>query len=201
MSQDPEALVPVEPARPPDPYERTYMPGEGVVLYRDKNRASWHLHAVFALSTMAVFGAALAAGGAAGGAVGLAIGLPMIALLWLLFAVLRVTVSEGHVSVQYGLFGPKIPIAAIESAEAVRYDWKKFGGWGIRRSLTGEVEWLYNMPGDGGNAVRIIWRDAKGRRRIHLIGSRRAEELARQIGRARAALPAGARPAALTEGE
>lgn len=200
MSQEPNALVPVEPTRPPDPYERAYMAGEGAVLYRDKSRAPWQLHAIFALSTAAVFGAALAAGGAAGGAVGLAVGLPMLALTWLLFAVLRVTVSEGHVNVQYGLFGPKIPIAAIESAEPVQYDWKKFGGWGIRRAMTGDHEWIYNMPGDGGRAVRIVWRDAKGRRRIHLIGSQRSEELARQIGRAQAALPEGARSATLTPG-
>lgn len=201
MSQDPEALVPVEAARPPDPYERAYMPGEGVVLYRDKSRAPWQIHALFAFGVLSVFGTALAAGGAAGGALALALGLPVIAVAWLLFAVLRVTVSEGHVNVQYGLFGPTIPIAAIESAEAVRYDWKRFGGWGIRRSLVGDGEWLYNMPGDGGRAVRIVWRDARGRRRIHLIGSRRADELARQIARARAALPAAARPTALTSGE
>src|SRR5690606_32772553 len=104
MAEESNALVPTDPARPPDPYERRYMAGEGVVLYRHKHRAPWQLHAIFAASMVALFGAALAAGGASGGAVGIAVGLPLVALVWLLFAVLRVTVSEGQVNVQYGLF-------------------------------------------------------------------------------------------------
>lgn len=195
MAEDSTALVPAEPARPPDPYEQRYMAGEGAVLYRHKHSAPWQLHTIFALSMAAVFGAALAAGGAAGGAVGIAVGVPMIALVWILFSVLRVSVSEGHVNVQYGLFGPKIPLAAIEHAELVQYDWRRIG-WGIKRSLAGE--WFFNMPGDGGRAVRIVYSDARGKRRAVLVGSPRADELLLQIGRARKALPAGAAPAALT---
>lgn len=198
MVEEPNALVPVEVARPPDPYERHYMAGEGAVLYRHKHRAPWQLHAIFAASMIAVFGAALAAGGAGGGAVGIAVGLPLIALVWLLFSVLRVTVSEGQVNVQYGLLGPKIPIAAIESAEVVEFDWKRLGGWGIRRSFSGE--WIYNMPGDGGRLVRIAWHDARGRRRVIQIGSPRADELLHQIQRAQRALPPGASRSALKPG-
>src|SRR5690606_17216819 len=107
---------------------------------------------------------------APGGWMGAAVTVPVMFLLWTLFSVLRVTVSEGAVNIQYGLFGPKIPIGAIESAEATTYHWAKFGGWGIKRSLDGE--WIYNMPGDQGRAVRIVWRDARGRRRVTWIGSR-----------------------------
>lgn len=199
MAEEPHALAPVEPARPPDPYEQRYMTGDGLVLYRHKLSAPWQLHAIFAISLAAVFGAALAVGGAAGGAVGIAVGLPMLALVWLLFSVLRVTVSEAHVNVQYGLFGPKIPIAAIEQAEVVQYDWRRFGGWGIRRSLAGE--WIYNMPGDGGRAVRIVWRDDRGKRHVTHVGSPRADELRHQIRRAQNTLPASARPSALHPGD
>src|SRR5690606_24744972 len=136
---------------------------------------------------------------ASGGAVGIAVGLPLVALVWLLFAVLRVTVSEGQVNVQYGLFGPKIPIAAIEAAEIVEFDWKRVGGWGIRRSFAGE--WIYNMPGDGGRLVRIVWRDLRGRRRVTQVGSPRADELLRQIQGAQKALPPGARAPALKASE
>lgn len=167
------------------------MPGEGVVLHRERRRAPWQLHALFA--------------GIAGlyALLGLAqpwalLALPPLLLLWLVFAVLRVTVTEGHVHVQYGLFGPRIPVAAITSSELIRYDWKGYGGWGIRRP--GERVWAYNMPGEGGQAVRIVWRDAEGPRTT-VIGSPDAARLAERIARARRALPAGAAPAALPPGE
>ena len=76
-----------------------------------------------------------------------------ILVIWAMFMVLRVAVNTAHVHVQLGLFGPKIPIADILSCEATTYDWKKFGGWGIRRSFDGE--WAYNMMGDAGRAVRL----------------------------------------------
>jgi hypothetical protein len=190
VATEPKDLVPIEAASLPDLYERKYMASEGVVLFRDKTRASWPMHAIFLVAMTTVTVTSLAAGTA----FGLLFGLPTLAIVWLLFSVLRVTVSERAVNVQYGLFGPKIPIAAIESSEAVTYDWKRFGGWGIKRSRDGA--WIYNMPGDGGRAVRIVWRDARGRRRTTLIGSRQSTELAAQIerallGRGQAALPPG----------
>jgi hypothetical protein len=115
--------------------------------------------------------------------------------LWALFSVLRFTISERAVVVQYGLFGPTIPIESIESAEAVDYDWKKFGGWGIRRSLDGE--WMYNMPGDGGRALRIVWTDKHGERRITGIGMPAPEPAAAAIAQARRALPSVREPEAL----
>lgn len=199
MADESTALVPVDPARPPDLYERRYMAAEGVVLYRHKHRAPWQLHAIFVASVVAVLGAGFAAGGLVAGAIGAAVGLPMLALTWILFSVLRVSVSEAHVNVQYGLMGPKIPLAGIEQVELVQHDWRRLGGWGIRRSLAGE--WVYNMPGDGGRAVRIVWRDARGKRRAVHVGSPRADELLQQIRRAQRALPAGASPAALAPGE
>lgn len=46
------------------------------------------------------------------------------------------------------------------------------------------------MPGDGGRAVCITWRDRKGKRKITYVGSRESERLARQINHARALGPA-----------
>jgi hypothetical protein len=194
MPREPNDLVPVEAGRTPDLYERKYMPGEGVVLYRDKRRAPWQLQALFAASGLAVMLATIASGQLWA----LAIGLPPLLIVWLLFAVLRVTISEGHVNVQYGLFGPKIPISAIEKAEAISYDWKTYGGWGIR--YAGRREWMYNMPGDGGRAVRITWRDARGTRTT-AIGNRHAEALVSAIRQAQIALPAGPTQPALPPDE
>lgn len=193
--RDSEALAELEGSRVPDPYEAEYMRGEGVVLYRDKSRAPWPLHALFGAISALTLATAFTGPGAW---VGAAATLPLLLLMWLLFSVLRVTVSEGNVNVQYGLFGPKIPMTAIESAEAVEYDWKRFGGWGIRMNAKGE--WIYNMPGDGGRAVRVVWRDRKGKQKITYIGSLESENLARQIASARALAPAPS-PGALSEGQ
>ncbi|MCB9749538.1 MAG: hypothetical protein H6713_05970 [Myxococcales bacterium] len=183
----PNAIVEM---RTPDLYEMTYMKGEGLVYHRAKEVAPWPLHALLG-------GVALIEVIAAAATWTLAplLALPILALVWAMFSVLRVTVSEGEVSIQYGVFGPKIPIDAIESAEATTYDWKKFGGWGIKRNLKGE--WIYNMPGDGGRAVRIRWTNAKGRRRVTLVGSKEPHELAAAIGKAQRRLPGGAAPKAL----
>lgn len=195
MAREAKELVPVDGARGPDLYERKFMAGQGTVLHRDKSRAGWPIHAIFGASMLAVLGSAVASGAW----LIVPAALPVLALLWLMFSVLRVTVSAGSVKVQYGLFGPEIPVAAIESAQATSYDWKQFGGWGIRRGRGGE--WIYNMPGDGGRATRIVWRDARGKRRVVLIGSRRAEALAAAVQQAQLALPAGAEREALAEGE
>ena len=195
MADEPTALVPTPANRLPDAYEQKFMAGRGTVLYRDKRRAPWPLHALLGTAMLISVGAVIASGEL----IGLLIGPPLIAISWLLFSVLRVTVSTGSVNVQYGLFGPEIAMSAIESVEATNYDWKQFGGWGIRRSSAGE--WIYNMPGDGGRAVRIVWRDRKDRRVVTLIGSPHHEQLAAQIQSARAALPAAAQRDALPPGE
>ena len=183
MADERRSLVRVDEARLPDAYEAKFMAGEGTVLYRDKRRAPWPLHALLGAAALTVVAGSVVSGEL----LALAIALPLLAMIWVLFSVLRVTVSAGVVAVQYGVFGPQIPVAAIELCEATTYDWKKFGGWGIRRGRAGE--WLYNMPGDGGHAVRIVWRDRNGRRRVTLIGSRHADQLASKIKGARTALP------------
>ncbi len=170
-----------------DAYERTYMTGLGEVLYRGKRPAPRWMQLL--TGSMAIVGVAMFFTPA--WATGLVF-VPLGIVLWALFSVLRFTVAHGGVKVQYGIFGPTIPTPAIESAEAVDYDWKKFGGWGIRRSLAGE--WIYNMPGDHGRAVRIVWRDARGARRVTLIGTPNPESAVAAIGVATASL----RPAAVS---
>jgi hypothetical protein len=170
-----------------DAYEREYMKGEGLVLYRDKQRTPWPMTALLGgLGVVSLLPLLLGAPGAWLSAV---ITLPLLFVVWVLMGVLRVTVSQGAVDVQYGVFGPKIPIAAIESVAPTEYKWTTVGGWGIRRGPGGS--WVYNMPGDGGRAVKIDWRDAKGRRKVTLIGSRDHHALARAIAQARRALPGG----------
>lgn len=183
VRKPPTDLALAEDVRLPDAYEQNFMGDDGVVLHRDRHHAPWRLHAAFAV--LAGFVAVSAV--VTGQWLGLMIGLPTVALVWLLFSVLRVTVSTRRVNVQYGLFGRKIPVATIESSEVITYDWLR--GWSPRRSHAGK--WI-NLE-----AVRIAWRDRKGRRCVTLIGSRHADVLAAQIELARSALPASMPPPAL----
>lgn len=172
-----------------DDYEAKHMTDEGAaMLYRDKFITPWPWHAlmgsVTALSLVAV---ALDPNAAAWiGALTAAITI----MTWLLFAVLRVSVSTQQVRVQLGLFGPAIDVASITRCEAVEYDWKKFGGWGIRRAADGE--WAYNMMGDAGQAVRIVYEKSPGDERSVIVTAEQPGLLADAVNRARALRAGGA---------
>lgn len=192
MSDESNAIA-VESKDAIDEYERKYMAGQGSVLMRTKRPAPKWLQAVMGSGAIA----GLAMFFTPAWITGLFL-VPLGIVMWALFSMLRFTVSEGAVNVQYGLFGPTIPTAAIESAEAIDYDWKKFGGWGIRLSRDGE--WMYNMPGDNGRAVRIVWHDAKGKRKVTNVGMPDPAPAVSAIANARAALPAAPEANALGDG-
>ncbi len=167
--------------REPDAYEARYMGGPEV-FYRDKIAYPWYVHLFFALVSLlpvAVFFVP-----------GAPIWVPLlqlgiIALTWSLLSTLRVAVSPDTVHVQYGLFGPKIPVASIKSCEPVKYNIFKYGGYGIRYSIF-DGTWAFNMPGDRRRAVRLHYRTPKGALRKFVIASPDPHALARAINRARA---------------
>ncbi len=194
MSEPEQALVRAETSEVPDAYERDYMRGEGTVLYRDKMVAGAKFNLFLATLGALVVGASAIEGSM----LAALITLPLLAMVWVLFGVIRVTVSEEALNIQYGIFGPTIPMRAIESATAIQYTWASFGGYGIRKAPDG---WMYNMMGDGGNAVRIVWRDPKGASKVTYVGTKTAETLAKQIRRGQRALgPAQPQPQ-LAEGQ
>lgn len=176
-------------SNPQDDYERKFMPGKGMMLHRAKAKMPRVFTALMGLGAVGMAATALAGGGAI---IGGLLGAGAMLLTWTSLSVLRVAVSEGTVHVQYGIFGPEIPVAAIEHVERFQYNWMRYGGYGIRRGWNGE--WMYNVPGDGGNAVRIVWRDSKGRRKTTCIGTRDADTVYRAIVKAR-----GVMQRALTE--
>ena len=106
---EPNALVPVE-AAPLDAYEQRYMEGQGAVLYRGKRPAPKWMQLL--LGSTGLVGLLMFATPA--WVTGLVL-VPMGFLLWALFAVLRFTVSERAVKIQFGLFGPTIPTRAPPS--------------------------------------------------------------------------------------
>lgn len=161
-----------------DTYESAYMPGEGKMLARHRMVAGRTYNTFMgALMALSVIPAVIS-----GEFLAMAITAGVMAAMWVGLGVLRVSVSEGLVNVQYGTFGPTIPVHSIVKVEAIEYSaLKDFGGWGIRRGRDG---WMYNMMGDGGHAVRILWRDAEGTATVTYVGMRDAVEVAANIRKA-----------------
>jgi hypothetical protein len=176
---EPEAPNPEAPAAPaaraPDAYESKYMAGEGGALYFDKIAAPRSFHLLLLLPLLVVIGSVVASH--APFFVPLISAIPLL-LVWMLFSVLRISVTRKAVHVQYGLFGPTIPVDAITACEAVDYDFQQYGGWGIRYGRDGSV--AYNMMGDGGRAVRIAYTKG-GKSKTVLLASRDPERLAAAI--------------------
>ncbi|MFO0611371.1 MAG: hypothetical protein U0414_02200 [Polyangiaceae bacterium] len=169
-----------------DDYENQYM-GGGAILYQTKAKAPWTFHLVM-LSPILFSSLVLTLSSFAPKAPSW---LPLMILpsvlfilpLWLLFSVLRVTVTATHVHIQYGLFGPKIPLEAITACEGVAYDWKKYGGFGIRRGADGST--AYNMMGDQGRAVKLTWMDERGRPATTLVSAQDPDAFVRAVNQAK----------------
>ena len=170
----------IEAAGGVDAYEREYMNDGELVVMREKTRMDWRATGFAAAAS--IFVVAWSATHGLGLGLGLGVGVGLF-LFSLLFAVLRVRVTTEHVEVQYGLIGPKIPLHAIESIEAVEHEWTGFLRWGV--SPLGRGEWLYSIAGDEGRAVKIVWRNLEGRRQVHYVGSFEHQELAAAIKAAR----------------
>ena len=171
----PDALL-----REPDAYEKAFMgPGESVVL-RDKMSAHPVLHALMAIGVIAGVASVIATGQPI-----LMAALPLLVglLAWSSIATLRTTVSGENLHIQYGIIGPTIPIEDIQSAEPIDYSWVKYGGWGIRYSIT-DGSWCYNMVGDGGKAVEVHY-VKNGKPKKVLVASKQNVLLADAINRAR----------------
>ena len=171
----------------PDPYEAKYMSGPDGALYFAKMTAPRFFHLLFLLPLLVSTGSALVSHAPL--LVPLLSAIPLF-VVWILFSTLRISVTTKEVHVQYGLLGPRIPIEAIESCEACEYDWKQYGGWGIRFGRDDRV--AYNMLGDKGRAVRITYKKGAKLKKV-LLAARDPERLATAIQQARAmALTGGA---------
>ena len=159
-----------------DEYEKKYMGGEGA-LARSRAMMPWWFHLVIAVAAAVSVFSAIATG-----TLGSVIGLPLLALVWLLFLYLRVTVTADTVHVQLGLFGPKIATADIVDVAVAQYDALKYGGWGIRLGLDGSV--AYSVPGYGGRGLRIRF-NKNGKERVVFVTSPNPDELVAAIDKAR----------------
>jgi hypothetical protein len=160
-----------------DDYERRFM-GDGEVVYRERIRMAWWGHALHILGFILAIHAFMVSGAW--------LGLVVVPLAWLVLMTLRVAVSRTDVHVQLGLFGPRVPLADIETVEAV-----KGGLLGLRARMAFEP--TFSVPSHARDMVRITYRDGARRRKVRFASHDaprmvRAIESARTAGWARIAL-------------
>ncbi len=171
-----------------DPFEEQYMQGSGVERRRERTIWKWHwallVPALWTFVGMVLTLAASLPGASLPVGAGLGVVSAFFALLWAALLVLRVVVTDREVHVQYGLWGPKIDLAAITDCKVIDYDWTAFGGWGIKRSAEGT--WAYTLMGEGRRVVEITWKES-GEVKRAVVSSRTPDELAASINQARGA--------------
>ncbi len=162
-----------------DPYLQ-YMEGTDEVLHRQKMHWPWYFYlllgVVFSIGLGALFAAAAPL-------LPFLLMLAAMAIIFTTFYALRVSVTQDHVFVQYGLLGPKIRVEDIVHCEAEDYNILKYGGYGIRYSVV-DGSWAFNMMGDKGKAVRIHYKTAMGIRKL-VVSSTHPLLMADAINRAR----------------
>lgn len=168
-----------------DDYEANYM-GGGPVLARSKQRMpNWFFAVMLSIPVIQLVSAVLAHSLAP------LLTLPVALLAVLLLSHLRVVLTREVLHIQYGFLGPKIAVSAIESATAEPYDWRRFGGWGVRYSLLEKAR-AYSVPG-GEGAVRVVYRDDKGRPQTVVVTCEDPAAMASAITLARASATGGVR--------
>ncbi len=154
--------------------------GGGEALVRDRRGMPKWMHALFLFPiAIELIAGALVIGmsGSPVGLINIAMIVPLV-LLWLLFLYLRVTLTSDSLHIQYGLFGPKIELSQIKAVSVSKYDWKQYGGWGLRKRKDTTA---YSTPGGNNDCLRIEWTDAKGESKITIVTTDKAQEFAEQI--------------------
>lgn len=173
-----------QPKAPEDAYEAKYMEG-GAALAHAKKRMPWWFFALLGLGpTILTLTAVLQPSNALKLLPGLAISLVLTSVAALLLSHLRVVVTKTHLHVQYGLWGPKIALEDIVELKAGDYDWKRFGGWGLRLGRNGE--WCYSIPGGSGQCVEVAWKTPEGKEKRIVVSADNAAELVAAADLARA---------------
>jgi hypothetical protein len=101
-------------------------------------------------------------------------------VMGIMFGVLRTVVTKKAVHVKYGLWGPTIPLEAIESVRVVDYDWTEYGGWGIRIGKDGSRAYVPRS----GPCVQLVYKDGGTSKRV-LVGGEDAAATVAAINEAR----------------
>ena len=94
----------------------------------------------------------------------------LIGGIGVLFRRLRVTLAADTLTIGFGPFRDRLPVARIVACAPTTYRWIAFGGFGIRYNRRQRAK-LYNVMGDGGRAVRLTLDDGR-----HVLFSARDPE-------------------------
>jgi len=143
----------------PDEYTEKYMDGAQSLAHTRVRMGTWFfaLMGVIALFTLGSGVAVAVTKGIGGAIVPLFFSFPLTVMMTLLFSHVRVTVTNKELVVQYGLFGPKIPLNHVTKISAEDYNWKEFGGWGIKYGRDGTK--AYSVSGPQIRCVRVHYLD------------------------------------------
>ncbi len=76
----------------------------------------------------------------------------LIIFVGMTIRVLRITISDTHLTVGYGFIKHVLSIENIESVEATKVPWYLFGGFGIRLGWDGSVGYIQNWR----RGVRVV---------------------------------------------
>ena len=71
------------------------------------------------------------------------------------FEKMQTTITGEGIKVQFGIFKKFVPKENILACSPFLYNWKNFGGWGIRRS--GDNTTAYSVLGTGKHSIRITY--------------------------------------------
>lgn len=167
-----------------DAYEAKYMPGDGKVLHRSKVVSRFLASILLGFGVMSGVGGALSFVGAPAFVPWLLFAMSLFFIfLGLSLSVLRTVVTTELIHVQYGLWGPRVPIEQITGCSVVKYDWVKFGGWGLKRAADGT--WAYTLKNED-EVVSLSWKDDDGEERTAVFSAEEPIDVVAEVNRARA---------------
>lgn len=146
-----------------DEYERGHMAGVGEVLHRVKASVGRGLFGFLASTPLvaAAVSAAMLLGAAPAATIGLILGGGVLAsvglgALMLVFAGVRLVISEGEVAAQLGFAGPRVAVADIASVSRGPSGTNSYG-LGVMRDFQGNT--ILKMFGDNATAVHLHKKD------------------------------------------
>ena len=102
----------------------------------------------------------------------------LILFVMLNFLTLLTTISDHGLEFRFGLFARRFGWSEITGAEAKRYNWLSYGGWGIRIAFGGRRAWSLLGVGRG---VEVTVTDLKGRKLIYFVSSARPDDMAEAL--------------------
>ena len=155
------------------------------VLYAEDVRIGWVLLSLLsgilgveaAVVTIVAIKSALSGWEAIVFYVAMSLGVAVMVFVIINFTMLSIAVAASGIEFRYGIFARRLRFDQIRSVAARRYEWLRYGGWGLRWSMGGRRAW--NMPFlNTGVAITV---DEDGREREYYVTSRRPEELARVL--------------------